>query len=189
MRRKMMTVLIAIMTLAGLVAATAGPADASTRHSQGRHQIGYTQVVVAPAVYQLIAGAGITPAPLDGAEAAPYKGTLAATFPITGYALRDLRIKHTGGISLTAGDNTIELRNFYIDLHRGYVSAQVKGTIGDVGRVDLFRIAFSNRYDLGLVRLTLTATAAGALNTTFGVSAFTAGGTFGYATPRPFSRF
>lgn len=189
MRRKMMTVLVAMMTLAGLVAATAGPAEASTRHHQGHHQTGYTQVVVAPPVYDLIAGAGITPAPLDGAKAAPYKGTLAAKFPITGYALRQLRIKHSGGISLTAGAATIELRDFYIDLVRGYVSARVKGTVGDVGRVDLFRIAGSGRHDLGLVRLKLTATAAGALNTTFGVSAFAAGGTFGYATPRPLSRF
>ncbi len=189
MRRKMMTVVVAMMTMTGLVAATAGPADASTRHRHGHHQVGYTQVVVAPAVYNLIAGAGIAPAPLDGAKAAPFKGTLAAKFPIKGYSLRELRIKHSGGISLTAGAATIELRDFYIDLARGYVSAKVKGTIGDVGRVDLFRIAFSDRLDLGLVRLKLTATAAGALNTTFGVQAFAAGGTFGYATPRPLSRF
>lgn len=187
MRRTMTTVLVTLMTMAGLVAATGTPADAAARH--GRYQIGYTQVVVAPPVYDLIAGAGITPAPLDGAKAAPYKGTLAAKFPITGYRLSILRIKHSGGISLTAGTATIELRNFNIDLLRGYVSAEVKGTIGDVGRVDLFRIAGSDRPDLGLVRLKLTDTAAGALNTTFGVSAFATGGTFGYATPRPLSRF
>jgi hypothetical protein len=189
MRRTMMTVLVAMMTVAGLVATTAGPADAGTRHRHGKHHVGYTRVVVAPPVYELVAGAGITPAPLDGAKAAPYKGTLAAKFPITGYTLRELRIKHSGGISLTAGTATIELRNFYIDLIRGFVSAKVKGTIGDVGRVDLFRIAVSDRPDLGVVRLKLTPTAAGALNTTFGVSAFAAGGTFGYATPKPLSRF
>jgi hypothetical protein len=33
------------------------------------------------------------------------------------------------------------------------------------------------------VRLTLTTTAAGALNATFGVSAFAENATFGYATP------
>ena len=190
MGRKLTTVLVALVTAAGLVGAAA-PAGASTRHGHGhgRHQAGYTRVVVAPPVYQLIAGAGIAPAPLDGAKAAPFKGTLAAKFPISGYTLRELRIKHTGGLSLTAGTATIELRNFYIDLARGYVSAKVRGTIGDVGRVDLFRIAVSDRQDLGLVRLKLTATAAGALNTTFGVSAFAAGGTFGYATPRPGARF
>lgn len=184
MRRTVMAVLMALAVSVGLVAAGTGTAQATTRK-----QVGYTRVVVAPAVYDLVTGAGITPAPLDGAKAYPYKGTLAANFPITGYTLRDLRIKHSGGISLTAGDRTIELRNFYIDLGRGRVSGVVSGTVGSVGRVDLFKIRASDRRDLGLVKLTLTDTAAGALNATFGVSAFAENATFGYATPRPFSRF
>ena len=38
------------------------------------------------------------------------------------------------GISLTAGSRTIELRDFNIDLGRGRVSADVRGSIGAVGR-------------------------------------------------------
>lgn len=64
----------------------------------------------------------------------------------------------------------------------------VDGTVGNVGRVDLFKIKLPDRGGLGLVRLTLTSTAAGALNATFGVDAFAENGTFGYATPRPFAR-
>jgi hypothetical protein len=127
-----MAMLMAVLVSVGLVAAGTGTAEAKTRK-----QVGYTQVVVAPAVYDLVTGAGISPAPLDGAKAYPYKGTLAANFPITGYALRNIRIKHSGGISLTAGAATIELRNFYIDLGRGRVSGEVNGTVGNVGRMSL----------------------------------------------------
>ncbi|WP_344044195.1 hypothetical protein [Nocardioides panacihumi] len=155
----------------------------------GRVQLGYTQVVVAPAVYSLIVSAGITPAPVGGAKAFAFQDTLAARFPITGYELGSLRIKHSGGISLSAGSSTITLSDFNIDLARLRVSGRVSGSIGDVGRVDLFKITGSDRLDLGLVRLTLTDTAAGALNATFGVSAFAEDATFGYATPRPFARF
>ena len=139
MRRTLMAVLMALAVSVGLVAASTGTAEAKTRK-----QVGYTQVVVAPAVYDLVTGAGISPAPLDGAKAYPYKGTLAANFPITGYSLGSLRIKHSGGISLTAGAATIELRNFYIDLGRGRVSGVVNGTVGNVGRVDLFKIRFTD---------------------------------------------
>lgn len=185
MRRKLMAVAMTLAVSIGLVAAGTTTADAHTRSTV---KVGYTQVVVAPAVYALIAGAGIAPAPLDGAKAYAYKGTLAANFPIVGYDLRKVRIKHSGGLSLTAGSATIELRNFYIDLGRGRVSGTVKGTVGNVGRVDLFKIRFPDSR-LGLVRLTLTSTAAGALNATFGVKAFAENATFGYATPKPLSRF
>ena len=184
MRRTLMVLLTTLAVSVGLVAAGATPASAATRQSSG-----YTQVVVAPAVYDLITGAGIAPAPLDGAAAYPFKGTLAANFPITGFSLRGLQLRHSGGISLSAGAATIELRNFNIDLGRGRVSGDVQGTVGNVGRVDLFKIRFTDNFGLGVVKLTLTAAAAGALNATFGVDAFAEDATFGYATPRPFSRF
>lgn len=189
MKRKLFTILVAALATVGLTVLPATSANAASAHRHTSHRVGYTQVVVAPAVYDLVTKAGIVPAPVDGAKASAYKGTLAAQFPITGYQFRNVRITHSGGISLTAGSATIALRNFYIDLGRGKVSAEVNGSIGNVGRVDLFTIGFSNRYDLGLVKLKLTSTAAGALNTTFGVDAFAAGATFGYATPRPFARF
>lgn len=184
--RKGVLVATLVTTLLGLVATTAGEATAA---ADRRGSVGYTQVVVAPDVYALIASAGITPAPVEGAKAFPYQGTLAARFPITGVRLAGLQIRHSGGISLSAGSATIVLKNFNIDLARHRVSGEVSGTVGNVGRVDLFKIRPSDRFDLGLVRLTLTATAAGALNATFGVSAFSEDATFGYATPRPFAPF
>ena len=53
----------------------------------------------------------------------------------------------------------------------------------------MFSIRLSDNYGLGLVKLTLNSTSAGALNATFGVSAFAAGNTFGYATPKLFAAF
>lgn len=190
MKRVLAAVAVSFTAVTGLVATSTTPAAAHGAHAHWGHQsrLGYTQVVVAPPVYTLVASAGITPAPVGGATAFPYKGTLAARFPITGYRFATLQIRHSGGISLTAGSATISLSDFNIDLSRLRVSGVVAGTVGNVGRVDLFKIRRSDRPDLGLVRLTLTSTAAGALNTTFGVSAFAGNGTFGYATPRPFGR-
>ncbi len=182
MKRIVMLLVVALATSFGLVSVASPAAQASST------KVGYTQVVVDPAVYALIAGAGIAPAPVGGAKAFAYEDTLAARFPITGYSFGSLRIKHSGGISLTAGAATITLSNFNIDLGRLRVSGEVAGSIGAVGRVDLFKIR-SSQSRLGLVRLTLTDTAAGALNATFGVEAFSGGDTFGYATPRPFGRF
>ncbi|MGB0100450.1 MAG: hypothetical protein WBP61_09235 [Nocardioides sp.] len=194
MKRALAAAVVALMAATGLIATTTAPASAHGTHGNSQHQShhkarGYTQVVVAPDVYDLVVSAGITPAPLAGATAFAYKDTLAARFPISGYRLSRLQIRHSGGISLTADPATISLSKLNIDLARLRVSGVVAGTVGDVGRVDLFKIRFSDNRRLGLVRLTLTDTAAGALNSTFGVDAFAENATFGYATPRPFARF
>lgn len=191
-RRMLASLLTALVTALGFVIVGQTAASAHTAGAQGSWakadystQVGYTRVVVDPQVYALIAGGGVTPAPIGGAKAFAYKNTLAARFPITGFAVSNLRLKHSGGLSLTRGSQSISLSNFYVDLARGKVSGEVPG----VGRVDLFSLAVSTRLDLGLVRLQLTDTAANALNATFQVSVFSAGDTFGYATPQPLSRF
>ncbi|QIG43994.1 hypothetical protein G5V58_15520 [Nocardioides anomalus] len=78
----------------GLVAAGTGAAGAATHQHQQRGSTGYTQVVVAPEVYALIGSVGITPAPVEGAKALAFQGTLAARFPITGFRLSSLQIRH-----------------------------------------------------------------------------------------------
>jgi hypothetical protein len=186
MRRRFAVVLVAALSVLGV---TVGASSAQASTQQRSTGSGYTQVVVAPPVYDLIGSAGITPAPVEGATAFAYKGTLAARFPITGFRLSGLTLSHSGGLSLSKGSANIVVKDFDIKLARGTVSGVASGSaIGDVGRVDLFRLGFSDRYDLGLVKLSLTATGASALNATFGVSAFSAGDTFGYATPKPFAR-
>jgi hypothetical protein len=184
MRLKLLGILTAVATCVGLVAATGTPAAADTASRSSSRALGYTQVVVDPAVYQLIASAGITPSPVSPAVAFPYRGTLAARFPITGVAA-PATVTHAGGLTLAAGADTITLTDFTIELARLTVSGNVSGSIGTVGRADLFTLGLSHRPWLGLLSLRLTATAADALNATFGVSAFSAGDIFGYATVVP----
>jgi hypothetical protein len=184
MRLKLLGILTAMVTCTALVASLGSPAAAESPSRSSSRTLGYTQVSVAPAVHQLIASAGITSSPVPPGVALPYRGTLAARFPITGVAA-PATILHRGGLTLAAGSPTITLTDFDIELARLTVSGHVSGSIGDVGRADLFTLGLSKRPSLGLLSLRLTATAAGALNATFGGSAFAAGDTFGYATVVP----
>jgi len=186
--KRLFLALLTVALGAGMTATLSSPAQAA-EPTAAKSKTGYTQVVVAPKVYNLIAGAGITPAPVRGAKAAPFRKTVAAKFPISGLRLKDVRIKHTGGLKLSAGNKRIVVRSLNIDLERLRVSGKVNGTVGNVGRVDLFKVRASKYPAYGLVRLTLTKTAADALNATFGVKAFKENATFGYASPKPFARF
>lgn len=178
--RTLLTALVGLLVVGSLAA----PAQASS--SKTYKAGGATQVAVDPAVVELLTSAGIAVAPDAPATAGPFKGTLAASFPITGYRLRNLTITHRGGLTFSAGDRSISVGSFEIELAKLRVTGTASGSvIGDAGRVPLFTLAKSTRRDLGLVTLKLTDTAAGALNATFGVDAFAAGDTFGYATPRP----
>ena len=78
-----------------------------------------------------------------------------------------MRIKHSGGVTLTAGSTTVTLSNFWIDLGRLRVSGDVAG----IGRVDLFKIRLTDSPRPGPVKLTLTGTAAAALNSAFNITA------------------
>jgi len=184
MRLKLLGILTAVVTSTALVASLGSPAAAETSSRTSSRSFGYTQVTVAPPVYAVVASAGITPSPVSPGIAFPFRGTLAARFPITGVAA-PATVLHRGGLTLAKGAATLTLTDFDIELARLTVSGNVSGSIGDVGRADLFTLGLSNRPALGLLSLRLTATAAGALNQTFGVSAFTAGQTFGYATVVP----
>ncbi|HMZ80736.1 MAG TPA: hypothetical protein PLL06_13620 [Acidobacteriota bacterium] len=121
-----------------------------------------------------------------------------ASFPIPSGAL-DLstakgEIDHTGGLTLTAGSTRVQLLNFVIDttgttpVLTGLVV--VNGTL--LGRLPLFDLALpaltlpiqpgaNGRVTIGNVGVTLTETAAGALNQVFGVTAFVKGFNIGTA--------
>lgn len=183
MLRTTLRALGVLLATLGLVAVvSAAPASANPAQKSGG-QRGYTQVTVAPDTLAALVSLGVTPAPVEPGVVVS-GDPLALRFPITGYGLNNLRIRHSGGLTLTAGDTVATITNFNIDLGRLRVSADVAG----VGRADLFKIRFSDRTDLGLVKLVLTETAATTLNSVFGVTAFTEDLTFGYATPRPFAR-
>ena len=103
MRTLSRTLAVLVTAVVTAAAASLAPAQASAGSPAGRHGTGYTQVTVAPAVYELVAAAGITPSAIAPAVAFPTSGTLAARFPITGFTARNLTIRHSGGITLAAG--------------------------------------------------------------------------------------
>lgn len=107
--------------------------------------------------------------------------------------LADLRgdIFHAGGLSLSAGSTVVELRSFIIDTTGEPVLTGLVSVNGDVvGRVPLFDLATTQAPEIvgrrGIlldgVEVTLTDTAAGALNGIFGVTAFEEGLPIGVAT-------
>lgn len=130
------------------------------------------------------------------------EGTLrsgVASFPVTGGAL-DLatakgEINHTGGLVLAAGSTRVELLSFNIDTsgNRTVLTGLVTVNGDFVGRLPLFDLtlpavtlplqpqAFNNLFLPG-VRVALSAEAAQALNTIFGVTAFTQGFNIGTAS-------
>ena len=176
------TLLLAAFTM---LAVSAGPTDAAPAEAaRPARQLGYTQVTVAPDTLAALTSLGVTPGVVEPGRLAS-ADPLSVQFPITGYRLTNLRITHAGGVTLSAGATTVTLTDFNIDLARLRVSGDVAG----IGRVDLFKIRFSDRFDLGAVKLVLTAEAAGALNQAFGTDALTEDFLFGYATPKPFARF
>ena len=184
MKTRSWRALVAVVVGFALVGAGMSTANAADSR-KGSSSKGYTRVVVAPEVYDLIAGAGITPAPIKPATAGPAGSTLAAKFPISKVKLSKLQIKHQGGIKLSAGSAKISLRDFTIDINKLRVYGRVSGSVGTVPRAQLFTIERSDRTQYGPLKLVLTATSAGALNKTFGVTAFAKGATFGYATVKP----
>ena len=97
-------------------------------------------------------------------------------------------IRHSGGISLTAGSTTVELTDFNIKLLKGQLYGRVNGS----DRVALLDLDYSDvgigfrggRLVVGPVGTTLTAGAATALNDAFGVDALTDDTVLGDATIR-----
>ena len=88
-----------------------------------RRTYGATTLKLDAGAVAALTGLGVAPAPIAPAYALP-SGELA--FPITNapfWALLSGTIKHSGGISLTAGATTVKLENFWIDPLRRQLTA------------------------------------------------------------------
>ncbi len=157
---------------------------------------GVTEVRLDAPVATAIIDAGVSPAPLGSAgfEA----DSLTFSFPITGGELSDevipgSVIEHDGsGISFTAGDISIEIGDFVIDttdlLISGFArsSNPAQGDALDLaGGVPLFSLSTGSEVDGFPFIVSLTDTAAGALNATFGTDLFSAGLRIGTAATGP----
>lgn len=148
---------------------------------------GVTTLDVDPATLEALGSLGVAPgavepATLDGAR---------YSFPIVNRlrnALRTGVVRHEGGISLTAGDTTVELTDFEINLLERTLYGSVNG--GDpVALLDLdysrLKVRFNGwRIKAGPVGTTLTQGAADALNEAFGTDALSDDTVIGDATIR-----
>jgi hypothetical protein len=190
-----------VATMAGLVIGPiAGTASASTvtKSAQVRLTGGDTTVTTAPGIAATLLGNGIVPvATLPGTEGATIgRGGVAVrfTFPVTGGWLNAGKLTgtiwHQGGIlfaDVPAGKQ-IEVSDFVISVRQGVLTAEVNGN--PKVRVPLLRLSLahaaihSGRHYVQIsgIVLTLTSTAASALDATFGTTLFKPGLELGTAS-------
>ena len=197
-----------IGVLAGLVigpvalTTSASAAPGVTRAAQRAHQVrltgGDTSVTTAPGIAAALLGHGIVPvAALPGTEGARIGGggvVVRFTFPVTGGWLNAAKltgtIRHKGGIlfaDVPAGKQIL-VSDFVISVHQGVLTAEVNGN--PKVRVPLLRLSLahaaiaSGRHYVRIsgIVVTLTGTAASALNATFGTSLFKPGLELGTAS-------
>jgi hypothetical protein len=126
-----------------------------------------------------------------GVAVAPEGPAVAGTsiqFPVTtpgGKVSASAPITHSGGLTFSAGGKTLTVGDFTIDPAAGVLYAERT----PVGRLPLFAVDLSGatvtapgiQAVIAGAKLSLTAEAAGALNATFGVTAFTSGLAIGTA--------
>ena len=166
-----LTVLAALLVVAP--AASAG-GDSKDKGSWGYY--GATTLDVDPGTLEALGSLGVAPGAVDPAtlDGARY------SFPIVNRlrnAVRTGVVRHEGGISLTAGDVTVELTDFDINLAERTLYGKVNGD-GPVALLDLdysrLKVRFNGwRLKAGPVGTTLTQGAADALNAAFGTDALT----------------
>jgi hypothetical protein len=183
-----------VATLAGLVigpvaGTTAASASTATRSAQVRLTGGETTVTTAPGIATTLLGNGIVPiATLPGTQGAQLGGVAVRfAFPVTGGWLNTAKLTgtiwHKGGIlfaDLPAGKQ-IAVSDFVINVHQGVLTGAVNGN--PKVRAPLFQLNLAHatihqgRHYVQIrgIVLTLTSTAASALNSTFGTSLFQPG--------------
>ena len=187
---------LAWSTLAGALAAallalalSAPPAQSAERSAAVPVTGGYTLLKLDAGTVAVLSDAGV------GIEATgPAIGPAGSTtfaFPIVGGKVNKGqlggRIVHSGGLAITAGNTTLVVKRFVIDLDRGVLTAKVAGADA---RIPLLRLGAATggvQASPGLLLLKdvnarLTATAAHALNQTFDTDLFKAGLPIGKAT-------
>ena len=195
----------AVAMMAGLIAGAAGvtSASAATRAPESASQTvwltgGHTSVTTAPGIAAALLGHGIVPlATLPGTEGASIGSSGVAvtfTFPVTGGYLNAAALKatirHQGGILFIdpATGKQLEVSDFVISVQKGVLTAEVNGN--PKVRVPLLSLSLAHAaihagwhyVQISGIGVTLTGTAASALDATFSTTLFKAGLDFGTAT-------
>lgn len=166
MRVRLLPALVVGLVVAALstVAVVAPAAAAPTKKGQ-------TVVTLSPGAAAALSSLGVA----VGTTGPAYASGTGVAFPVVGRT-GDAVIQHVGGLSLTAGETTVTLGNFWIDTSEGVVT----GIVDDSVRVPLFTLGASTAQGVSLL---LTEAAADYLNDAFAVSAFTEGLVLGYGAP------
>ncbi len=172
-------VLLSMLAFAPFAFATKG----STTNDVLKLRGGATEVTLDARAAGALQSLGVSVAPTGKAYATK---SGAIRFPITrGKVDADTlagQIRHAGGLQFSAGDTSLVLDRYHINIDGAPdLSARVNGTGPD--RIELFDVDLSGlqvgsekgKTILSGVKLTLSDTAAGALNATFGVNAFAEG--------------
>lgn len=154
---------------------------------------GSTDLTLDPGTAQALSDLGVAVAPVGPASVTP-QGAVA--FPITGGKVDASSfagtIRHSGGISLSAGDVQVDLTRFRINIDADPdLTALVGGQRVSILSLDLSGLnakVKGKKITLSGVSASLTADAAAALNGAFGVSAFTEGLTLGTAKVNAFAK-
>ena len=178
--------IVAALALALVVAPTAS-ATKSKGGGSYAPTYGATSLTVDPGTLAALGSLGVSP----GVVAPARLNGATYDFPITNplrSALRTGVIRHSGGLTLSAGGTTVALTDFDIKLKDGLLFGKVNGA-GPVALLDLdysdTRVKFRRgRLEIGPIGTDLTQGAADALNGAFGVSAFTDDTVIGEATTR-----
>ena len=181
--------ILAALLAAGLIAvpATAAPAKPVKKKSQTvKVSRGATTLSLDAGTAQALTGLGLTVSPLMPAKA----DGLDFAFPVTTGKLNAKtyagQIRHSGGIRLTNGTTTVDLRNFRINIDaQPDLTARVGDARLSIADLDLSKaeIAVKGRkVSIGNVGVALSAGAADALNKAFGTDALTGGTTLGTAS-------
>lgn len=194
----------AVAMVAGLFAGAGGAASAAaaTRAPESAPQVwltgGATSVTTAPGIAAALLGHGIVPlATLPGTQGAQIGASGVAvrfTFPVTGgwlnLATLHGTIWHQGGILFIdpATGKQIEVSDFVISVHQGVLTAEVNGN--PKVRVPLLDLSLAHATihagghyaQISGIVLTLTGTAASALDATFSTTLFKAGLELGTAS-------
>lgn len=181
--RRMLLAITALLAVAALA-----PAAASANGGAGQ-TFGSTALVLDPGTAAALTSLGVTPG-IVAPAAAKADGI---NFPITnglGSVLRTGTIRHSGGLTLTAGTTVVRLTDYWINLGPRTLSANVSVDGGpNLGRVAILDLNFRGAglrlfptLRIGPVTATLTEAAASTLNSVFGTSALSSATVLGKAT-------
>ena len=183
MRKTVQRLVAATAIAAVAVLAVSSIAGASVQPS-GKAR-GATTVTLNQDTIGAVVGLGLTPAPITPGVLGMDGDALKASFPIVGN-LKGGIIKHTGGLSLSAGGTTLTLTNYFIDTNEGVLTAMAAVNGDEVGRLPLFDLGGAPAQDgcAGTASLSLSGDAADALTMVFGAPDLT-GADFGIACVAP----